>query len=421
MRKEQKILPYSFNDKQTNVRNYVESMLNRTQSMFIYGNLPETINQRQLELKNQTHGFTIWCNVDESEIVQDPNSRKLPGGLYALNGGFGGIEDLNGDPTFVTIAHPRLKQSKVLKIDEECVLMRNDPFMQGLLPILERYCSMLVENDISINLADIMSRATAIITAGDDTTMENARLYIKKIIDGEISVIGELSSLEGYKGIETQPFMNNVNNTITNLIELQQYLKASMWNDLGLNANWNAKRESINSGESELNHDALLPLIDTMLHSRQEALTKINELFGTNITVELHSAWADVQELHEEQDSDDDLQLDEETETEEIPAGVEALQVEPETEDVVETEDVTEETEQNEEVEDENYDFELPDEKAIDMFLNPEDKKIYESLPDNLKKEFIKVFIPEVESGRWVTVKDDEEDYMGVGGETDGE
>jgi hypothetical protein len=51
------------------------------------------------------------------------------------------------------------------------------------------------------------------------------------------------------------------------------------------------KRESINSNESQLNDDMLLPLIDDMLYMRKLGLDKVNEIFGTNIDVEFSSSW----------------------------------------------------------------------------------------------------------------------------------
>lgn len=68
-------------------------------------------------------------------------------------------------------------------------------------------------------------------------------------------------------------------------------MKASWFNDTGLNANYNMKRESINSNESQLNDDMLMPTVDDMLDCRQEGLEKVNAMFGTNITVELNSSW----------------------------------------------------------------------------------------------------------------------------------
>ena len=64
------------------------------------------------------------------------------------------------------------------------------------------------------------------------------------------------------------------------------------------------KRESLNSAESQLNDDALLPLIDDMLHQRQAGAEKINAMFGTSISVDYASAWEDnIEELEAKQDN----------------------------------------------------------------------------------------------------------------------
>ena len=53
------------------------------------------------------------------------------------------------------------------------------------------------------------------------------------------------------------------------------------------------KRESLNSSESQLNNDALLPLVDDMLKCREIGAAKVNEMFGTDIRVSLASSWED--------------------------------------------------------------------------------------------------------------------------------
>ena len=330
---------YDFGDKQTCVDRYIRYMLNRTNQMFEYDGLPETINERQLELHNQINGYTIWFKVDEDEIVQDEQSKHLDGGIYALYGGLGGVIDLNGDLTFATIAHPRLKESKRLKIGEECVVMRNDSLMMGLLPLYERYATQLMENDITMNMADIESRIVTLLTAGNDKTKLSADMFMADIIKGKFSIITDKSFSEEL-ALKTLPFANNANNTITNLIELHQYIKASLYNEIGLSANYNMKRESINSGEAQLGKDSLLPLVDDMLHSREEALEEINRIFGTNITVQFHSAWKHVQ---------DEALLDEVVEAEsEIVEGTRSRESDSNEEAVVEEQTTEESSDRNE-------------------------------------------------------------------------
>lgn len=287
---------YDFGDKRACVDKYIRYMLNRTNQMFEYTNLPETINERQLELHNQINGYTVWLRVEEDEIVQDEFSKHLDGGIYALYGGLGGDIDLNGDMTWATIAHPRLKESKRLKIGEDCVVMRNDSLMMGLLPLYERYATQLMENDITMNMADIESRIVSLITAGDDRTKLSADAFMADIIKGKFSIITDKTFSDTFK-LQALPYANSANNTLTNLIELQQYIKASLYNEIGLSANYNMKRESINSGEAQLGKDSLLPLVDDMLHSREEALEEINRIFGLDISVQFHSAWKHTEEM----------------------------------------------------------------------------------------------------------------------------
>ena len=62
-------------------------------------------------------------------------------------------------------------------------------------------------------------------------------------------------------------------------------------NEIGLNANWNAKRESLNSAESELNHDGLFPLVEELLQCRSLAAEAVAERFGVRLAVARSSAW----------------------------------------------------------------------------------------------------------------------------------
>lgn len=135
-----------------------------------------------------------------------------------------------------------------------------------------------------------MLRVTAMISAPDDKTRIAGEMYIKKLEKGELSVIGESPVFDGIK-LQSPP--SNNGSYLTQFIELQQYLKGSFYNEIGLNANFNMKREAIGEGESSLNEDSLLPLCDDMLQCRKEDMEKVSELFEINppITVDFDSAW----------------------------------------------------------------------------------------------------------------------------------
>lgn len=277
---------YDPRNKKDNINTIVRYMFNRTQSMFTWDGLPETIPARILELYLQINGNCAFLRRE--------------GELYIYTGGLGGRPDVYYRPTIYTISNPAQGFSINAKIDEDCIVMRNDSLYMGLSPLFLRYASNMVETELSMFVANINTRIISLLSAQDDRTRKSAETYLQRIEEGNIGVISER---EFFEDLKTSPFAtSNAHAVITDLIELMQYHKASMWNEIGLNANYNMKRESINSGESQLNNDALLPLVDDMLKQRQEGAEQVNQMFGTSIRVDFASAWKDnVEEIQAEQ------------------------------------------------------------------------------------------------------------------------
>lgn len=284
-------------DKSRGARQYVAYMLDRTNAMFEYKNLPDTLPAYMLELYLQIFGYCAVVDVKADWYSDAPSSNDRPG-LHGFFGGIGGYRDIYYRPTTFIVANPRLRRSVNCTIaydenpeitDDVCVLIKNDTNYNGLLPLFSRYASQLVENDISIRSAQINSRAQIGISASTDTEIESARKYMDGLEAGKLEVIGKGAFLESISiaNVSTQSA-----NTIIQLIELQQYLKASWFNELGLNANFNMKREYLSRDEIATTTDILLPLVDDMLKCRKEAVAQINSIFGTNIEVEKSSAWA---------------------------------------------------------------------------------------------------------------------------------
>lgn len=270
---------FNFNDKIRNIEIIVKNLLNKTNSMFEYNNLPNTIPKYILELFLQTNGHCIFYKHND-----------IP---YIFIGSLGGEPDQYYRPTIYTISNPYLNITENLKINEDCVIIKNDTMIQGLKPILYKYATLIVENEISLNIATINSRITSLISSDDTRTTESAKLYLKNIADGKLGIIGETPLLNG---IKTQPYATNGNsNILINLIEYEQYLKGSLYNELGLKAAFNMKRESLNTDETNINNSILLPLIDDMYNCRKEAVNLINTKYGYNIEVYKNSSWGEIE------------------------------------------------------------------------------------------------------------------------------
>ena len=156
------------------------------------------------------------------------------------------------------------------------------------MPLFNKYGSLLVEAEISLKYAIINARVPALISADNDATYESAVKFFEKISKGD--GYGIIASKQLLDGIKTQDFYKEP--YIKDLIESIQYIKGSWYNEIGLNATFNMKREAINEAEAAINEDILYPAIDTMLICRQNALEKVNKMYGTNITVDFDSVWA---------------------------------------------------------------------------------------------------------------------------------
>lgn len=265
---------YNYQDKATNVNNYVKYMLNRSLAMFKYHNLPDTIPQEELEKMLQCAGGCVWYKHEND--------------LYVFNATLGGEGDVYNKPTKAVISNPALKLTTECIIDEDCVFMQNDSMCMGLVPMYQKYCTILNETDITMILATINKRIQMLLSANDDNTVASAKKFIENIENGKLGVIAESKLFDSLK---TNTVATSNTNSLQDIYQLQQYVKASMYNEIGLGANWNSKKERLAVAEVETNSDNLYPLVDDMLNNRRKALEKVNEMFGTDIQVEFNSSW----------------------------------------------------------------------------------------------------------------------------------
>lgn len=275
-------------DKPLSIFNYVQYMFDRTNRMFRYSGLPKTIPEYMLEYMLQIYGSVA--------ILEDK------GELYAFRCHFGGPPDPYYRPTQAVVANPALGLTGTYRIVNylppfdkttwesypPCVRFMNDSQLQGMLPLFARYATQMAENDVSIRSAQINLRQQTVIVADSGPEIQSAELYIKGLEEGKLSSIQKRPFTEGVKVMNATTGQSN---TVIQLIELQQYLKASWYNEIGLNSNFNMKRQYMSSDEVNSSADIMLPLIDNMFSSRQRAVEDINKEFGTNISVEKDSAW----------------------------------------------------------------------------------------------------------------------------------
>lgn len=202
------------------------------------------------------------------------------GRLYFQVGNLGGVRDCNYLPTEFIFANPHMPDGRSwsanLKIGDECVLVKNDSVMMGILPILKKHTAAQVQTDLSFYLALISSRMTNAAVAGRDAEAAAVNLMFDDVERGKLTAVVDKNVLQQLKSI---PYGGNAG-IIREYIEFMQYDKAAECNELGLAANWNAKRESLASAETLLNDDATHPFVDDMFATWQLWIDEVNEKYG---------------------------------------------------------------------------------------------------------------------------------------------
>lgn len=273
-------------DKSKSAESIICYMLARLQKMFKYEGLPDSIPRQYLENYLLVNGHCVIGR--DLRHPEDEN-------IYAFVGAAGGEPDIYYRPTRYMVANPSLQTSNQYYIsttdpnhEPNAVLVRNDTMWQGLYPMMARYAALISENLLTIRTADVMLRVLALITAPDDSSRLAADQFLKDITEGHLASIAENRFLDG---IRMQNPPSNNGSYLTQFIELHQYLVGSFYNEVGLNANYNMKREALSESETGLNDDSLMPLCEDMLRCRQEDMDRVNAMFGTSIQVSLDSSW----------------------------------------------------------------------------------------------------------------------------------
>ena len=270
-------------------------MFTKTNEIFIYENLPSTIDVKKFEYFLQKNGFIYFT--------------KSGNDYYFYNGSLFDF-DVYDEPTKINaILYDR--SVKQYDIQKDGVLIKNDFLMNGIEKIFKKYGVMLNECEITLYLSSITNRIQYLINCNDDNTKKSADVFLDKIYQGDFSIIG---SNAFFDGVEVNALTQNQNSTINN-IELTQYIKASAFNEIGLNSNFNMKRERLNQKELELNENAIKPFIQDMFECRKLAIDKINDMYGLNISVSMSTLWDNytLQEEKTEETTEEKTETTEET------------------------------------------------------------------------------------------------------------
>ena len=268
---------YQITNKQQNLTDFINSIYNRTLSMFAYTGLPDTVDRAVLEKHLQLYGYVVFFKYNNK--------------LYFTKAGLTGYEKSPyNEPTEALVNVPALGINQRLTLNKNAVLVQNDDLKTGILPYIKKSGTLLIENEITMLLNSYNDRIQSLITAGSDQSVAAANQYLNNIINGNLGTIAENSFL---KDITVHNAQSTAKIDFSDLIQYQQYLKSDLYNMLGLSSLNNMKKERMNSLEVQANDDNVYPFVDSMLSNRKQGFKMVNKLFNGNIQVDFNGAWKD--------------------------------------------------------------------------------------------------------------------------------
>lgn len=331
---------------------YFKWLLNKVCSCFVINGLPDTINQTYL--KNELILSGMCCVTD------------FGGKLYACTGSLGGQPDEYYIPTVFVIANPVLGSKQVRRGEDGVVIFNtaidelyNGCFAAGLYQYINQTATLLADNIVSINANQINSRVCAFFVADSKAKAVAGEVVLKKMYAGQPYQILEADLVEK---INVNPISTaSTSSNITELVELNNYIISNFMQSIGIKANNERKRERMITDEINSQNDYLGFSVLEVLASWQKGFDAVNEMYGTEISVSLSPAVADVLTS---------CIVPHETEPEQSAPAEDADSIEPETDDQKETEPA-EDADSIEEPEEET-----PEQIAEDIELKAEEIKI---------------------------------------------
>jgi hypothetical protein len=294
-----KIKPWSWSefgvsniDKSQLTSYYYKMLLNRVINMFTWENLPDTIDEQVMN---------FWLFVTGRVVFTEFNGK-----LYALNGNYGGYPNEYYLPTEFVVANPILG-NKIVKLDIDGVAMFNSDtdkyptqgLVGGLYPILTLTANMLADCVTTISSALKNGRVQTAFICKDDTVRIAGEKVLKQLYNGNPAVMIDDTILNCISPIKMAD-NTSVATILQQTVETYQFWLANFYNSIGVNANFNMKRERLNTAEVNINDSALFVNVVNMLNNRQQAVDKINAMFGVDISVKISEEWKDLVKTEEE-------------------------------------------------------------------------------------------------------------------------
>ena len=271
-------LLYDLADVKNGFRYWFWKLLNICISMFEYENLPPMLPQREIELNLI---LTNHCVVFQDRLNQ----------LITANTNIYGF-DVYYNPTDAVYANPNLEYKK-LAIGLNCEIVYNNnlkdnisyiPSDGALKSFIYRYARMLADIESTINIYTVNARLTSYPVASNDKIANSLKSFFRKIKSGKNAIVSDDAIIESFRNVDIN--RTGITDSINDWLTARDKVLEMFYRDIGVKM-YNPKRAQVNVEEVESNDQLLLISKEDMLKERKEGFNRVNDMFGTNISVKI--------------------------------------------------------------------------------------------------------------------------------------
>lgn len=248
--------------------------------IFEYENMPSGISQRELELNLMMTGHAVVLPKKDGTLFTPLTS------LFGY--------DEYYQPTTAVFANPVVTTAKEYKIGTDCEVIYNNKLKDslyyihadsGLATFVSRYARQLADIESTLNIYAVNSRLTSYPVTTDGSVTESLKAFFKNLVMGKRAIITDDTIIEKFRNVDIN--RSAVRDGINEWLIARDKILEQFYRDLGVQM-YNPKKAQVTDDEVESNTQLLLISTDDMLRERKEGVDRVNNMFGTSISVTIN-------------------------------------------------------------------------------------------------------------------------------------